>query len=45
LESNYNAYKRDIFSSQLYDAFVNEPDLVKKKPLAIELLEDFRKNV
>lgn len=45
LESNYNAYKRDIFSSQLYDAFVNEPDLVKKKPLAIQLLEDFRKNV
>lgn len=45
LESNYNAYKRDVVNTELYKIFDAELDPVKKKAFALALLDDFRKHV
>jgi len=45
LESKYNSYKRDVTSSELYASFMEQLDPVKKRKVALDLLEDFRQNV
>lgn len=44
-ESQYNQYRREIVSSDLYKNLLVELDPAKKYALAVELFEDFKKNV